>query len=229
MPVIVKLTPNVTDIVPLARIVEDSGAHGITATNTLAGIAGIDLDTFSPLPIVNNISSQGGYSGPAIKPVALRCVANIAQNTEMPLIGCGGIEGWKDAAEYFAVGSSLVQMCTAPMWNGFEIIDKLKTGLEEYLYKMKLSTVNDLTGKALPYLRPYPELDMSFKLHAEVNLEKCNGCGLCAKACDSGGYQAIKIVNKRVIIDKKMCDGCGLCPGVCPTLAIQMVGRQSID
>jgi dihydropyrimidine dehydrogenase (NAD+) subunit PreA len=222
LPVLVKLTPNVTDIVSLAKVAEKFGADAITATNTLSGLAGIDLDTLAPLPTVGGIGVFGGYSGPSIKPVSLRCVASIAQAVKIPLLGCGGIETWKDAAEYHAIGASLVQICTAVMWKGVEIIDDFIDGLSTYLASHAFDSVASLCRKALPQLVSYPDLDMGIRLLAHVDPELCIGCGICVKACTSGGYQAIKLVDKIGVIDPDLCDGCNLCSGLCPTLAIKM-------
>ena len=223
LPVIVKLTPNVTDIVSLAKVVEESGADAITATNTLSGLAGIDLDNFSPMPTVGGIGVFGGYSGPSIKPVSLRCAASIAQAVKIPLIGCGGIETWKDAAEYHAVGATLIQICTAVMWNGIGIIDDLSNGLQHYLASHAFESVANLCGKALPRLVDYSYIDTGIILRAQVEQPLCIGCGICVEGCTSGGYQAIKLVDKVAIIDTDLCDGCGLCVGLCPTSAIKLL------
>lgn len=226
LPVIVKLTPNVTDIVSLAKVAVKSGADAITATNTLSGLAGIDLDTLAPLPTVGGIGVFGGYSGPSIKPVSLRCAASIAKAVKIPLIGCGGIETWKDAAEFHAIGASLVQICTAVMWKGVRIIDDFTNGLSNYLTSHTFESVTDLCGKALPQLVTYPDLDMGIKLIASVDPALCTGCGICVKACTSGGYQAIKLVDKIAVIDSDLCDGCSLCAGLCPTSAIKMLSNS---
>jgi dihydropyrimidine dehydrogenase (NAD+) subunit PreA len=227
LPVIVKLTPNVTDIVALAKVAQESGADGITATNTLSGLAGIDLETLAPLPTVGGIGVFGGYSGPSIKPVSLRCAASIAQAVKLPLFGCGGIETWKDAAEYHAIGASLVQICTAVMWQGVGIIDDLCDGLSNYLDSHAFESVPALCGKALPQLVSYPNLDMEIILRAHVQPELCTGCGLCVRGCISGGYQAIKLVERLAVIDTDYCDGCGLCVGLCPTSAIQLLSESA--
>lgn len=226
LPVIVKLTPNVTDIVALAKVAKDAGADAVTATNTLSGLAGIDLDSLNPLPTVDQYGIFGGYSGPGLKPVSLRCVASIAQKIDIPIIGCGGIESWRDAAEYMAVGASLVEVCTSVMWNGYGIIKQLNTGLLKYLEQRGASSITDLTGKALPHIVNFPKLNLEVKLLAEVDEEQCNGCGICVKACQSGGFSAITLDNKKARVDFFRCDGCGLCVGVCPYGIIKMVSRD---
>ncbi len=223
LPVIVKLTPNVSDIVPLARVAKEAGAHAVTATNTLAGLAGIDLETFSPLPSVGGLGMYGGYSGPGLKPVSLRFVASIAKAVDIPIIGCGGIETWQDAAEYISVGASLVQMCSAVMWHGFGIIDKLTKGLSKYLDDHGYSSLDDIRCKALPQIVTFADLDVSLRRVAEIDEEKCNGCELCVKACHAGGFQAIEMVDDLAVVSRDRCDGCGLCVGVCPVDAISIV------
>ena len=216
LPVIVKLTPNVTDIVSLARVAQEAGADAVTTTNTLSGLAGINLDTFSPQPTVEQIGIFGGYSGPGLKPVSLRCTASVAQNLEIGIFGCGGIARWQDAAEYLTVGASAVQICTAVMWNGYEIINKLKKGLSQYLEKKDYISPGDLVGKALPWIRTYPDLDLEVKLVASIDADLCNGCGICVKACQSGGFDALEMVDDVAVVNFYKCDGCGLCVGVCP-------------
>lgn len=226
LPVVVKLTPNVTDIVALARVARGAGADAITATNTLSGLAGIDLETFSPLPGVANMGIFGGYSGPGLKPVSLRCVASIAQAVDTPLIGCGGISTWQDAAEYMAVGASLVQVCTAAMWQGYGLIGELTRGLEQYLDRHGYVSPAEIRGKALPGIVTYFDLDLSRRLLAVVDEEKCRGCGDCVEACDSGGYQAVRLDVDTARVDPELCDGCGLCVGVCPEQAIEMAAAN---
>ncbi|MEE9616780.1 MAG: NAD-dependent dihydropyrimidine dehydrogenase subunit PreA [Anaerolineae bacterium] len=225
LPVIAKLTPNVTDIVSLARVAKEAGADAITATNTLSGLAGIDLETFSPLPSVEGIGIFGGYSGPGLKPVSLRCAASIAKGVDIPLVGCGGVSTWQDAAEYIAVGASLVQVCSAVMWRGYSTIDKLTRGLEGYLDEHGCSSPADIEGKALPQIVTLSDLDISVRLLAEVDEDKCTGCEICVRACASGAYQAIDMVGDVASANREKCDGCGLCVGLCPVDAITLVSR----
>ncbi len=225
-PVIVKLTPNVTDIVALARAALEAGADAFTATNSLSGLAGIDLDTLVPLPNVGGVGIRGGYGGPGLKPVALRCTADVAQALGVPIFGCGGVARWQDAVEYLAVGASAVQVCTAVMWDGAQIIRRLTRGLEEYLQKKGYRAVKDLVGKALPNLGQFPDLDISIRLAAAVDEDRCTGCGICARACDSGGYQAIEMAGV-ARVDPFKCDGCGLCVQLCPEGAIRLQPAQA--
>ena len=226
LPVVVKLTPNVTDIVALARVAQEAGADAVTATNTLSALAGIDLDTFSPLPAVDGIGIFGGYSGPALKPVSLRCTASIAQAVDIPIIGCGGIASWQDAAEFMAAGASVVQVCTATMWHGYQIIDRLADGLGRFLDEKGFTSPAEIRGQALPKIATFPNLDLSIKLLASVDAEECMGCERCVTTCASGAYQAIVMVDGLAQVSANRCDGCGLCVGVCPVDAISMVSRS---
>jgi dihydropyrimidine dehydrogenase (NAD+) subunit PreA len=150
LPVIVKLTPNVTDLSPLVEASLEAGGSAFCATNSLSGLGGIDLETFAPLPVVGGIGIAGGYGGPGLRPVSLRCTADIIRDSVVPVFGCGGISKWQDALDYFALGASAVQICTAVMWDGFQIIDRLTRGLDSYLQKQKLTKVSDFIGKGLP-------------------------------------------------------------------------------
>jgi dihydropyrimidine dehydrogenase (NAD+) subunit PreA len=228
LPVIVKLTPNVTDIIPLARVSMEAGADAVTATNSLSGIAGIDLKTFAPLPTVDGIGIAGGYGGPGLRPVSLRCTADIAKSLPIPIFGCGGISKWHDAAEYLVAGASAVQVCTAVMWEGREIIDKLTKGLQGYLEKNGYETPADITGKALPNIGKFPDLNVDVELVASIDEARCNGCGICVKACTSGGYQAITMDEDKEVarVDFLKCDGCGLCVGVCPLGIVVLNPRE---
>ena len=221
-PLWVKLTPNVADITELAQVAKAAGADAITATNTLSGMGGVDLETFSPMPSVDGIGTLGGYSGPGLKPVALRCAASIARDVDIPLIGCGGISKWQDAAEYMAIGASMVEICTAVMWNGYGIIDKLAKGLSDYCDRHGFDNYTELVGKALPQLRPYTHINLQIRTLAQVDPEICNGCKMCVTACDSGGFEAIFMKDNKAVVDIPKCDGCGLCVGICPIDAITM-------
>ena len=134
-PVFVKLSPNVTNITDIVKVVEASGANGLAAINTVQSMMGVNLDTFTPYPNVNGKSTFGGYSGMAVKPIGLRCVAQMRQTSELPILGIGGISKWQDAAEYMTVGADVVQVCTEVMINGYGIIAGLKKGLLDYLKK----------------------------------------------------------------------------------------------
>lgn len=217
LPVIVKLTPNVTDIVAIASSAYKAGASGITAINNLSSLAGVDIDKIEPLPSVNGQSSFGGYAGPGLKPVALRCVAEIAQAISgIPISGTGGIENWRDAVEYFLVGASLVQIYTTIMKGGYSVINDLTTGISDYMERMEFESVKDMVGRVLTKIVAHKELDR-YRVVAEYNQDLCIKCDKCNLACEDSGFQAITIGNNGYPeINKDDCDGCGLCVALCP-------------
>ncbi|HEY48257.1 MAG: hypothetical protein AMJ88_10745 [Anaerolineae bacterium SM23_ 63] len=225
VPVVVKLTPNVTDIAFVAQAAKENGADALCTVNTVSGLIGVDLDTLTPMPSVGGVSTYGGYSGPGIKPIALRCVAQIAKATELPVAGLGGLNAWQDAIEFMAVGASTVQICTAVMWQGYGIIEKLLQGLDDYLDAKGFSDLHPLIGAALPKIVGFPEMPLAPRVRASVD-DTCNGCMLCITSCADGGFQAITGIKGEVVtIDGDKCDGCALCAMVCPLGSITMVPR----
>src|SRR5206468_11587761 len=151
-PVLVKLTPNITDIRTVARAAKRAGADGLSAINTINSITGIDLDTFEPRPNVGGKSSHGGYCGPAVKPIALNMVQQVQSDpaSALPLSGIGGIGGWRDAAEFILLGCGTVQVCTAAMHYGFRIVEDMKDGLLEWMAEKGFATIDDFRGLSLP-------------------------------------------------------------------------------
>lgn len=225
VPVVVKLTPNVTDISFVAQAAKDNGADALCTINTVLGLIGVDLDTLTPVPSVGGVSTYGGYSGPGIKPIALRCVAQIAKATGLPVSGLGGLSTWQDVVEIMAVGASTVQVCTAVMWKGYYIIEKLLPGLENYLDSKGFTNLNPIIGAALPKIVEFPQMPLAPRARASVD-DTCNGCLLCVTACSDGGFQAITGIKGEIVtIDGDKCDGCGLCAMVCPLDSITMVPR----
>jgi dihydropyrimidine dehydrogenase (NAD+) subunit PreA len=223
IPIVVKLTPNVTDIAFVARTARDNGADALSAINTVSGLVGVDLDTLDPLPNVGGFSTFGGYSGPGVKPIALRCVARIAQDPGLPVSGLGGLSTWEDAVEFMALGAGTVQVGTAAMWKGFKIIEDLTRGLNGYLDRKGFASLESLRGRALPKVVGFDAMPMDCRVTARVN-ESCNGCLQCVTACADGGFQAISgTKGEPVVIDSAKCDGCGLCAMVCPLKSIAMV------
>ena len=218
VPVMVKLTPNVTDIAQIGKACQDAGADAIAAIDTVSSLIGIDLDRLEPLPSVGGSSSFGGLSGTAIKPVGLRCIAQLAKATTLPLSGIGGIAKWQDAAEYILVGASTVQVCTAVMFRGYKIVEKMKKGLSAYMDEKGFQSVAKMSGHILPKITAHEELDFAHKVVAAIDQDLCTKCGLCHTACLDGGWQAIEMdgrqVYPRVVIER--CDGCSLCTHVCP-------------
>jgi len=218
VPVMVKLTPNVTDIVPIGIATKSGGADAISAINTVLALRGIDLDTIEPKPSVNGVSTFGGFSGPCVKPIALRIITQLARSTGLPISGMGGITDWRDATEFLLCGATTLQMATAVMHNGYGIIEDLKTGLSNYLDEKGFGSVKDIIGRALPKIYGgLADLDFSYKVVYEIDKTRCIKCGLCYVACRDGGYDAIKLDEERLpTIDEEKCDGCSLCQHVCP-------------
>jgi len=225
VPVIVKLSPNVTDIQLLARAAVDGGADAITAINTVQCLTGVDLDSLTPRPVVDGLSAFGGYSGPAIKPIGLRCVAQIAQCVEVPIFGVGGVCKWSDAAEYLALGADLVQVCTGVMLQGFGLIEALTRQFELYLLGKGFSSPRQIRGVALKKVVAHEQLNREYAVRAIVDDGRCTLCGDCQRACSDSGYQAISMAEKAVVIDEDRCDGCSLCSLVCPQQAIKLATR----
>ena len=221
-PVIVKLTPNITDVRYPARAARRGGADAISLINTLNSITGVDLDTFTPRPDVGGRSSHGGYCGPAVKPIALNMVAEVAKDpeVELPVSGIGGIASWKDAVEFLLLGATTVQVCTAVMHYGFRIVEDLIDGLDAYLDEKGFRSVRELTGRAKPNVTRWEELDLNYQIIAHIDYDKCIGCGLCYLACNDGAHQSIAAEPEhgrtRVTILEDHCVGCNLCNLVCP-------------
>ena len=223
--VIIKLTPNVADVGRTAAAAEQGGADGISLINTFNSLMGVDLDTLVPRPAVRGKSSHGGYCGPAVKPIALNMVATSARRVKIPVSGIGGIATWQDAAEFLALGARSVQVCTAAMHYGFRIVEDMIEGLSEYLDTKGFKSVADLEGRALSNVTDWGNLDLNYKIVAEIDSEKCIGCHLCYVACEDGAHQCIEqypvaaagngsIRIPRIIEDE--CVGCNLCALVCP-------------
>jgi len=229
LPVIVKLSPNVTDIIPIARAAIEAGADAFTATSGLSGVGGVDITSLKPLPWGDGDGFAGEYTGPGLKPVALRWTAYIAKSLPTPIMGSGGVLTWQDAAEYFAVGASAVQLSNAVIWQGIQIIDDLKVGFENYLERMNLNSPVELVGRALPNIVGFDELDIDFKYVATLDESECIGCELCVRVCNDAGFQAILMDGDIAKIDYSKCDGCGLCIYVCPPDIMEMVPRDQIE
>jgi dihydropyrimidine dehydrogenase (NAD+) subunit PreA len=225
VPVVVKLTPNVTDIAFVALAAKDNGADALCAINTVLGLIGVDLETLTPLPTVGGVSTYGGYSGPGVKPIALRCVAQMAKATGLPVSGLGGLSTWEDALQFMAVGAGTVQVGTAVMWNGYAILEGLAQGVSSYLDSKGFGDLGPVIGAALPKIVEFPEMPLAARARASVD-DQCNGCLLCMAACADGGFHAITGLKGEVVtIDGERCDGCGLCVMVCPLNSITMVPR----
>ncbi|MCQ1537593.1 NAD-dependent dihydropyrimidine dehydrogenase subunit PreA [Methanocalculus taiwanensis] len=218
VPVYVKLTPNITDISPVALAAALGKADGISAINTVGCMFGLDIETFEPLPNVDGYSTYGGYSGPAIRPIGLKMVSQIAKTVPLPIMGIGGISRWQDAVEYLLLGASALQVCTAVMWNGYGIVRRMKKGLASYLERKEYSSPDELRGLSLERLTSHQSLDRKIRIHPVIsNPGSCIRCGRCVVACRDGGYQALELKNDGITINTDFCDGCGLCIQICST------------
>lgn len=194
-PVLVKLTPNITDVGPMGVAAKQGNADGISLINTINSIMGISLDTMQPIPHVAGRGSHGGYCGPAVKPIALNMVHRIASHREicLPISGIGGVQAWQDAAEFMLLGASSVQVCTAAMHYGFRIVETLKSGLEAWMAEKGFARLDDFIGLSVPRIGDWGDLDLGNKVVARIDQEKCIHCGLCYAACEDGAHQSIDI------------------------------------
>lgn len=221
-PVIVKLTPNITDITRPAMAANEGGADAISLINTIQSIVNVDIDNFVPNPNVDGSSTNGGYCGPAVKPIAMNMLKNCAQHPgiKIPISGIGGIENWRDAVEFILLGATSVQVCTAVMHYGFGIIREMVSGLERYMDDKGFKTLDDFRGKALPNIMHWEDLNLKYKVVANIHADKCIGCQLCYTACEDGAHQAIGLSsdpeNRIPNIIEENCVGCNLCSLVCP-------------
>ena len=217
MRVQVKIGSAVTDIVPIAQAVARGGGDSICAIDSLGGVVGVDLDNLSPMPSVQGASSIGGYTGRAIKPVGLRCVAEVAGAVSLPISAVGGIYTWRDAIEYMLLGGTTLQVCTAVMHKGFGIIDDLQDGMARWLAEKSYSTPADIVGLSLPNLVDNEVLPRNLTVLSRIKDDLCVNCGLCYVACRDGGHEAILFgENRKVTVDDQRCVGCGLCAQICP-------------
>lgn len=222
MPVIVKLTPNITDIRAPARAAKEGGADAVSLINTVSSIISVNLDTMSPEPSIDGWGSHGGYCGPAVKPIALNMVAEIARDPEtagIPISGIGGITTWRDAAEFLALGASNVQVCTAAMTYGFRIIEELTQGLSNWMDESGYKSVSEVVGKATPNVKDWQNLNLNYISKAVIDQDLCIQCGRCHIVCEDTSHQAITSMvdgqRKFEVIDEE-CVGCNLCVSVCP-------------
>jgi dihydropyrimidine dehydrogenase (NAD+) subunit PreA len=216
IPVSIKITPHVTDIVDVAKAVQRSGADALTAANSLQALMGIDIHSFVPEPPLGSRSTYSGLTGPAIKPLTLRTIAEICRSVSIPVLGTGGASSWHDAVEFMSVGARCVQFCTLVMHHGFRVIDDLRSGMSQYLDEMGFSSPLDIVGKALPHIAVHDDLPRRH-VRSVIDESRCIGCEVCYVACRDGGHGAIDRRENRIpFVNPERCVGCGLCPLVCP-------------
>ncbi|NDU99732.1 NAD-dependent dihydropyrimidine dehydrogenase subunit PreA [Pseudoroseicyclus tamaricis] len=220
MPVIVKLTPNITDVRGPARAAKAGGADAVSLINTINSITSVDLDNFSPQPTIDGKGTHGGYCGPAVKPIAMNMVAEIARDAEthgLPISGIGGITTWRDAAEFMALGCGNVQVCTAAMTYGFKIVDEMKRGLSGWMDEKGYASVSDFVGRAVPNVTDWQYLNLNYVTKARIDQDLCIKCGRCYAACEDTSHQAIAMKPGRVFeVKDDECVACNLCVDVCP-------------
>ncbi len=189
IPVIVKLTPNISHIEDPALAAKAGGGNAVSLINTIQSIVGLDIDNFNAFPNVDGNSTNGGYCGPAVKPIALNMVKNVAKipNFNLPISGIGGVENWRDAVEFVLLGAGTVQVCTAVMHYGFGIIREIVAGFEQYMVDKGFNTVDEMIGRALPNVKTWENLNLKYKIVADINAAKCIGCQLCYIGCEDRG------------------------------------------
>ena len=246
IPVIVKLTPNISDIVMPARAAVAAGANALSLINTLNSIIGVDLDTLEITPNIGGKGGHGGYAGPAVKPIALNMLAALGKDplvggSKLPISGMGGISTWCDAAEFLLLGASSLQVCTAVMHYGFRIVEDLCDGLSNWMDEKGFAKIADVTGRSLHRVSDFNDFDLSFRAVARIDQQKCIRCNLCYVACNDTAHQCIDLMDKegRVVqphsydvrsngkeeavktrpsvhVREEDCVGCRLCYNVCP-------------
>ncbi len=222
MPVIVKLTPNITDIRYPARAAMKGGADAVSLINTISSIVSVDLDNFAPMPTIDGKGSHGGYCGPAVKPIALNMVAEIARDKEthgLPISAIGGISTWRDAAEFIAMSAGTVQVCTAAMTYGFRIVEEMKSGLARWMDEKGYATIEDFRGRAVPNVTDWQYLNLNYVTKAHIDQDLCIKCGRCYAACEDTSHQAImkeKDGRRHFEVIDAECVACNLCVEVCP-------------
>ncbi|MBP7623755.1 MAG: NAD-dependent dihydropyrimidine dehydrogenase subunit PreA [Xanthomonadales bacterium] len=222
LPCIVKLTPNITDIRWPARAAHKGGTDAVSLINTINSITTIDLDLMAPTPTVDGKGTHGGYCGPAVRPIALNMVAEIARDPQtagLPISAIGGIGTWRDAAEFIALGAGNVQVCTAAMHYGFRIVEDMISGLSNWMDSKGYKTIEDFRGRATKNVTDWKFLNLKYDIKARINQDLCIQCGLCHIACEDTAHQAIlreKDGKRHFEVVDDECVGCNLCMHVCP-------------
>jgi dihydropyrimidine dehydrogenase (NAD+) subunit PreA len=222
IPLIPKLTAAVTDIYAIGEAVAAAGADGICAINTVPSLFGIDLKRLRPLPDIGGATAYGGYSGPGIKPIALRAVSELRRRPGLPVMACGGISSGFDAAEFLLLGAPVVQVCTEVMLKGFDVIDGMRQNLREFMGWHGYTAVADFLGACRDGVTAFSGLDTDCRVMPRIDSARCIRCGACVRSCRDGGYQAVALGSNGIAIDPSVCSGCSLCAQVCPEGAVSM-------
>jgi len=220
MPCIVKLTPNIADIRLPAEAAKRGGADAVSLINTITSITSVNLDEMCPEPMIDGMGTHGGYCGPAVKPIALNMVSKIATNPEtagLPISGIGGVTTWRDAAEFMALGAGNVQVCTAAMTYGFDVVKEMISGLSQWMDEKGYESTADFVGAAAPKATEWQFLNLDYVTKAEIDQDACIKCGRCYAACEDTSHQAIEMSEDRTFTVKDdECVACNLCVNVCP-------------
>lgn len=225
LPILAKMTPNLADMRPVARAAIEAGADGIAAINTIKSLTNVNLDTLATSPSVRGYSAIGGYSGAAVKPIALRFIAELGADESLRsahLSGMGGIDTWRSAVEFLTLGAGSLQVTTSVMQYGYRIIDDLISGLRIYMSQRGYSRVSQLVGSAVQNVVELDELERDTIVYPRFRRDRCVGCGRCYLSCRDGGHQALRFdsITRRPILIPNKCVGCHLCVLVCPQDAI---------
>jgi dihydropyrimidine dehydrogenase (NAD+) subunit PreA len=225
IPIIPKLPATIHNWHTILEACRQAGASGVASINSLSALMGVDIEKMEPYLSLGGFSTYCGYTGPGIKPIALRVISQIHKASILPVSGIGGISSWQDSVEFLLLGARTVQLCTAVMWSGYKIVEKMISGLTGYLERHDLTSLEPLIGKANEQIK-----DSVFMLKPDPNLvaqvlDTCSNCGQCIIACNDGGHQAIYMSDDKTLVDEQKCVGCGLCVQVCPTDSIDMYSK----
>lgn len=235
-PVIVKLTPNITDIRNPARAAFAGNADAVSLINTINSITSVDLDLMAPQPTIDGKGTHGGYCGPAVKPIALNMVAEIARDPQThgkPISAIGGVTTWRDAAEFMVMGAGNVQVCTAAMTYGFKVVQEMISGLSQWMDEKGYSSTADFIGQAVPNVTDWQHLNLNYIAKAKIDQDACIKCGRCYAACEDTSHQAIWMKEGRVFeVNDAECVACNLCVDVCPIencISMEQMAPGAVD